>query len=139
MPVQAVWDDKEKTIVRFIYVGQWNWDEFYFVVQSANAMMDTVSHPCVSIVDMTRSGDIPNGAVVHIRNVIRMPQSRNNSGVTLFVNSKMLARLLIESLAKTNPEVASNSQWHFLNNLEEARALARRLLLDLQKNRSFKV
>jgi len=135
MPIQAIWDNEDKTVVRFIYSGKWNWDEFYFTIQSANAMMDTVDHPCLSIVDKTDSRYMPSGAAIHIRNVVRMSRSHNNSGISIFLNSETMARLLIEILKKTYPDIAATTEWHFLTDLEEARALAQRLLLKLRASR----
>ena len=34
MSAQVIWDNEDKTIVRYIFQGHWGWDDFYSVTAS---------------------------------------------------------------------------------------------------------
>lgn len=124
MPIQVDWDNPEKTIVRFIYTGKWTWDEFYEVITRANEMMDTVEKPVVSIIDQTASPYLPPNAALHIRNVIRMSMSHNNSGISIFLKADTVGKMMIDILSQTYPDIRDNTTWHFTQNIEDARKIA---------------
>jgi hypothetical protein len=124
MPVKVEWDNEEKSIVRFIYTGIWTWDEFYIHVKEANELMDTVNDKCVSIVDMSKAGRLPNGASVHIRNIIRQSMSHNNSGITVFINAETIVRMIIDALRMNYPDIKDFSNFIYAKNIDEAREKA---------------
>lgn len=124
MGITVDWDNAEKTVVRFIYSGNWTWEEFYTTIRNANALMDTVDKPCVSIIDMRDSKFMPAGALVHIRNVIRMSMSHNNSGISVFLDAQLIVKAMIEVLRKSFPDILQNTNWIYAKTLEEARTLA---------------
>lgn len=119
-----MWDNAEKTIVRFDYSPKWTWDEFYLAVQEANKMMDSVDKTCVSIVDMSRTSFLPPGASIHIRNIIRQSMSHNNSGVVVFLNADTIVKMMIDGLRQNYPDIKDFSNFIYSKNLEEARQLA---------------
>jgi hypothetical protein len=131
MGIEAQWDNDEKTVVRFIYRDKWTWEEFYKYIQQANAMMDTVAHPVVSIIDMRESNYLPPGAAVHIRNVIRMSMSHNNAGISVFLKADRIVQAMIEVLQKTYPDILEHTEWLYAETLEEARVIAARKVKEL--------
>lgn len=124
MSITVVWDNAEKTIVRFDYTPKWTWDEFYIAVQEANTMMDSVDKTCVSIVDMSRTSFLPPGAGIHIRNIIRQSMSHNNSGVVVFLNADTIVKMMIDGLRQNYPDIKDFSNFIYSKNLEDARQLA---------------
>ncbi|MEL6527547.1 MAG: hypothetical protein AAFQ07_17735 [Chloroflexota bacterium] len=126
MSVEVLWDDEAKTIVRFVYEGKWDWNDFYTQIDAANAMMDTVSLPCVSLIDMTKSSYLPPNAAIHIRNVIQRSMSHNNSGISVFLNAGMFVEMMIGIVSKINPDIAENTEWLYTDDPAEARQMARR-------------
>ena len=124
MGIAIHWDNSEKTVVRFVYNGKWTWEEFYNTIAQANAMMDTVSRPVVSIIDMRSSNYLPPGAAIHIRNVIRQSQSHNNSGISVFLQADMIVKAMIDVLRKAYPDILANTNWIYAKTLEEAQILA---------------
>lgn len=131
MGISIGWDNEEKTIMRFEYVGEWTWESFYENIEAANHLMDTVNHPVVSIIDMSASNHLPFGAGVHIRNVIRMSQSHNNSGISVFYNADRIVQAMIDVLKKSYPEILAATQWYYAKSLEEARRIAQQKVNEL--------
>ena len=124
MSISISWDNEEKSVVRFVYQGKWTWEEFYEKIDAANAMMNTVDSPCVSIIDMRESNYLPKGAAVHIRNVIRRSMSHNNSGISVFLQADVIVKAMIEVLKKSYPDILENTEWIYAKTLDEARKLA---------------
>ncbi|GAB5491196.1 MAG: hypothetical protein Phog2KO_14110 [Phototrophicaceae bacterium] len=124
MGVEIQWDNDEKTIMHFIYEGRWTWKEFYTKIDEANQLMDTVPHPCVSIIDMQKSRYLPSGAALHISNVIRQSMSHNNSGISVFLQADMIVQIMIDVLKEIYPDILENTEWLYANTLEEARKMA---------------
>lgn len=122
--IRVEWDNQEKTVVRFTYTGKWTWDEFYIHIKKTNEMMDTVDHICVSIVDMSNSGNLPLGASVHIRNIIRQSMSHNNSGISVFINAETLVKMIIDALRMNYPDIKDFSNFIYAKSIEEARIKA---------------
>lgn len=125
MPVSVEWDNPEKTIVRFIYAGKWTWEDFYKYIDQANSMMDTVDKPVVSIIDMSESSYLPPGAAMHIRNVVRMSMSHNNSNISVYLQAGRFLSAFMDVLNKSYPDLMSNTAWLYTDTLEEARQIAR--------------
>lgn len=69
MPFSFRWDNDDKTIMRFVAEGRWNWNDFHKNVRRSTLWLDQVQHPVDVIFDL-RSGDrLPVGAVGHLRSV----------------------------------------------------------------------
>lgn len=134
MGVDVFWDDDSQTIVRFVYEGKWNWEDFYAYIDKANAMMDTVTLPCVSIIDMRKSTYLPPNATVHIRNVIQKSMSHNNSGISVFLDAGMFLEMMIDVIRKVHPDIAANTDWLYTDTLEDARKIAREQVETLHAN-----
>jgi hypothetical protein len=131
MGITIGWDNEEKSVMRFEYHGIWSWEEFYKNIEEANQMMDTVNHPVVSIIDMRDSPYLPPNAAVHIRNVIRMSMSHNNSGISVFLKATRIIEAMIEVLRQVYPDILEQTEWLYCDTLEEAREIAQRKVIEL--------
>lgn len=69
MSVQIVWDNNEKTIIRFIFEGKWTWEEFYPTHYKAIDMVKSVTHRVNVIVDMRKGVSTPANVLMHIKNI----------------------------------------------------------------------
>lgn len=124
MGVQVVWDNTDKTVVRFIYEGSWTWQEYHQTIQTANAMMDTVAHPVVSIVDMRATKYIPPNAMRHIRQVINESRNHNNSNIAVYLGADDFTQALVNATQRIYLDVRAFSQFFYAESLEAARELA---------------
>ncbi len=55
MSIRPTWDNLEKTVVRLIVYGKWQWSEMDEAVKDAQALFNDVSHTVHVIVDLRES------------------------------------------------------------------------------------
>lgn len=67
MPVDFVWDDAEKTVIRYRALGTWNWSDYHKMVRISTFHLDTLDHSVDTLFDLTGSTRMPAGAVGHLR------------------------------------------------------------------------
>lgn len=129
MSITVVWDNPEKTVLRFIYEGRWTWDEFHPVINQGNQMTREVEHKVVSIVDMRAASDVPPNALVHLKRVMEQAAKYpNNSGVTIFLDAEAFGKAILSMLKQVYPLLASQMEFLHTDTLEDARAVATREL-----------
>ncbi len=134
MAISVQWDNNEQTIVRFEYEGNWDWEGFYKYIGEANEMMDTVPHPVVSIVDMSKTNHMPPNAIAHIRRIVDVSKEHNNSNISVFVGAGRFAEMLFSTLQKVYPDTKTIAGFHFVDTIEEARPLALKLQAEQAAN-----
>lgn len=59
MPVSVIWDDDEQSIIRYLFVGQWEWRDFRPIIDEAVAMSRSVDHRVDTIADLRESAPLP--------------------------------------------------------------------------------
>lgn len=69
MPVEFRWDNDEKTIMRYVAQGAWNWNEFHKNMRRSTLWFDQVNHPVDVIVDLRGGNRLPAGAIGHLRSI----------------------------------------------------------------------
>jgi hypothetical protein len=120
--ILAVWDNEDKTVIRHIYQGRWDWSDFYKAMQDANSMMDSAHCKVGIIVDMQKSAMVPSGAISRIGGI--RTKTHRNAGMTALVGANMFIRLLYDMFQKVYPGMDAN--FVMVPTLEEAREVLRR-------------
>ena len=69
MPFDFRWDNDEKTVMRYVAEGLWNWNEFHKNMRRSTLWFDQVSHPVDVIVDLRGGDRLPAGAIGHLRSL----------------------------------------------------------------------
>lgn len=69
MPFDFRWDNDDKTIMRYVASGAWNWNEFHKNMRRSTLWFDQVSHPVDVIVDLRGGNKLPAGAIGHLRSL----------------------------------------------------------------------
>lgn len=67
MPLDFVWDDDAKTVIRYRARGRWNWNDFHKTVRISTFQLDRLDHDVDTILDLSESERLPAGAVGHLR------------------------------------------------------------------------
>lgn len=120
MPILVVWDNDEKTILRYDIRGRWTWDEMMNAYNEGAALLKEVSHTVDFIVypiDPISKAHIPPNS---LSNVLRLHgKSLSNAGVTALINDNTTARTLLRLLSALNPRIAA--RYIMVDTLEEAR------------------
>ncbi|MCA0458964.1 MAG: hypothetical protein LCI00_33755 [Chloroflexi bacterium] len=121
MGISVVWDNPERTIIRFIYNGQWSLDNFYQALNESHQMMDSVDFRVGIIIDMENSKLVPNGVLSHGKNVSM--RKHQNQGKSVIVGAGGLVRTLFDVYRKVYRTSFDDTAYHFVSNLDEARTL----------------
>jgi hypothetical protein len=111
MPVRVQWDDAlnergvsrhtdaPHRVLRFVYEGDWNWNEAHMAFDWADVLMKESQQPIAIIIDMTRSYITPHDALQRVKVSAQRTQSNINLivavGATPFVSvmAEMVRRL----------------------------------------------
>ncbi len=121
MGIIVDWDNPEKTVIRFVYSGQWTFGDLFDAMQASRELMDTVDHPVHGIIDMQESKLMPNGALSLGRNVTM--RRHPNQGKSIIVGASGFARTLYDVYRKVYRTTFDESAFAFASTLDEARQL----------------
>ena len=124
MGIIVTWDNDAQTVLRYTYSGEWTWDEFYEVVGKGNAMIETVSHPVVSLVDMHDTDHIPTNAITNIRRIVDLSAQTRNTNISVFVGTNQFGEMLVETAKRIYRDIELKATFHFVGDLETGRQLA---------------
>lgn len=122
MPVNMLWDDTEKSILRFEYHGKWSWEEVYDMMAQANVELSAVQHRVDTIHDFTGSNGLPSNALSHASSLSRhIPEQ---TGISVVTGSSVFINTLLSVFSKVYPQFGS--RYKSAGTLAEAYALIER-------------
>jgi hypothetical protein len=116
MGINAIWDNTEKTIIRYDYEGTWTWDDLHKALEESHTMMRTVSHPVDVIIDVSSSRLIPSGALGRSKNIT--DNKPDNHGKTMVVGANSFIQGLSDLFRKIYRKELTVT---YVATLEEAR------------------
>ena len=96
MPIKVSWDNECKTIVRYCFVGDWTWDEFFDAKQEAMCLIDGVPNKVGVIMDALNIPLLPGNWLIHIRKALRTKHPRTEAIVV--IAQKPVIRTMIRSM-----------------------------------------
>ncbi len=119
MAIQVAWENAERTISRWTFVGAWTWDEFAVSQAEFHDMLRAVDHKVDVIADLRESRRLPNDTVSNFKRA-ESKALPNRDRVVLVSTS-----VLVRSIAATFNQVFRNRPTHFLlaNTIKEAQRL----------------
>lgn len=124
MTISVIWDNPEKTTIRFIFEGKWKLDDLYPVLDEHSTMMSSIDHIVDAIVDMRASPVIPSNVLsIRSRQERKRPQ---NNGISVVVGGGAFVKTIALMYQKL---VSTNMSMNFADTLEEAREI-------IEKNRN---
>jgi anti-anti-sigma regulatory factor len=91
MNVTIHWEDDAKTVVRYTYSGNWNWDDFYRILEWRDEDLLHAEKFSV-IVDFRDVTRFPSDAVLHLKRAATMVNEKHEQ-IILITNSSSLATL----------------------------------------------
>ncbi len=120
MSVTLVWEDERKSIVRYVFVAPWEWDQFYACWDQVKEALDTSPHKISAIIDITEMGTPPPNTLMHMRALIQ--QRHENFSDRLIIVGAGKIGTIYGALAQ---QLAAVIRYHlvFVDTLEEARRL----------------
>jgi hypothetical protein len=108
MPVSVKWDNDDKTIICWVFEGNWTWEEYYDQRNAANAEIASAGHRVDMIVDMRTSKILPSGAMTHGKNAIA--STPPNLGITVFVGLNTVLRVFYNMFSSLYGRLLSDKQ-----------------------------
>jgi hypothetical protein len=63
------WDNDDKTVLRYVAAGAWNWNDLHKHLRRSTLWLDTVDHLVETIIDLRAGAKLPAGAVAHLRSL----------------------------------------------------------------------
>lgn len=122
MGITILWDNEEKTIIRYVYEGRWVWDDLHHARVQVHEMLNTVNHPVGIIVDVRESTLVPNGALSQGRQfATTSPTTHPNEGRTIIVGANTFLRSMYDLFRKIYTTLSGNLDVDFAPTLESAR------------------
>jgi hypothetical protein len=123
MPITVIWDNAEKTTIRYIIEGDWTWDEMNQAIATSNVMLDGVDRKIDFIHDLLHSTKMPNGILTQLRNLIG--KEHPNTGNSVLVSpQKSTTMLFAKSLLNMIHKIyKQNWIFEFTDTLEDARQM----------------
>jgi hypothetical protein len=122
MSVEVVWDNEDRTVMRFIFSKDWTWEEVIQAKIDCDARLDSVAHDAVAIIyDSPPDAHIPPDVLANARRVL----SRNHPKAVLLVfvltHTNVVARMLISTVARITGSVGARIR--IAASVEDARHL----------------
>src|SRR4051794_29163118 len=87
MTINVTWDDGDKTILRWTFIGRWTWDEFDAAVSETEAALAAAALQVAVVADVTRSGLIPADVLRRVRDRYVKPSPQIYLYVTVGADS----------------------------------------------------
>jgi hypothetical protein len=123
--IQVSWDNEAKTIARYDFEYGWTWVELEVANSELREMMKTIHHEiCLITVQTYKQHYLPPNPILKIG--VMLPSRSPQLGLTVIVSSSSLITSVLNLIIKVYP---SASHLRFANNLEEARAMIRRFVI----------
>ena len=128
MNIEVVWDNEEKTIVRYVFEPTWTWDQFYAAREIAREMFATVPHKVGVIMDAPQDVLIPAKILVQGRKALK--DRPEQIAFVAFVMGNTVARTLVNSFIRLAGDAGRNT--YIASSLDAARAAILRKLNEIE-------
>ena len=119
MSIKVQWDNEEHTLLRWDFVGIWNWNDFQAAQKESNALINSVSYTVDIIGDVSQSHHVPPGAIGQFRTYRR--NDPENTGRVVLVGASIYIKTIVEIFRGMFPNTGGN--FTFANSLDEARSV----------------
>jgi len=118
MPITVEWDDEAQTIVRWDFVGRWNFDDVKAALEKSVSLRKSIEGKSSVILNFERSESLPMGAVTQmIQGMAKMPDKRE---MVVIAGSSGLLKSLAAIYLKVRR--GQNDKLGVVDTLEQARA-----------------
>lgn len=118
MSVMVTWDNNERTVIRYHFDGDWQWEEFKAAFRHAQEMLETVGHIVDVIADFQTSDCVPTETLARLAYVARNRPA--NLGNSVIVGTKVFAMTTLSVFSAFYGDAARIYQW--AHSLDRARA-----------------
>ena len=125
MGLRYEWDDDSHVTMNLYMEAPWTWEEFQEVSRTVYGMIGKLNHPCATVVNIEKMGQIPKGNVLaHLQQLDRIIPP--NVVVSVMVGVPYAATVFMSMLNKIRPSTQRITA--FVRTTEEARELVQKRL-----------
>lgn len=118
MTVDVIWDNEERSILRYVFDKQWTWEDVATATLESHAALDAVPHRHVAIIfEAPPDVHVPPDTLVNARRTLKSSHPKAFPLVFVLVNP--LARMIINTLAHISGSIGA--QMRIVDSLAEAR------------------
>ena len=121
MPIKVMWKNEAKTVLVFVYEGQWTLSDFYEITEKGNALLDEVTYPVSMVLDIRNSKTLPTGFMHAITNTSR--KVHPNTGIMVMLGVNTFARAFISVYRKVYPAKQGDKRIQYAGSDDEAQAI----------------
>lgn len=116
MGIEIVWENEEKSIVRWVFSGDFTWEDYEEGSEKLESMIVDVNHNFATIFDLSQMTALPRYAVSQYPKLIRDVPAKQEYLIIVSLNR------LVRSLGRIFTRVY-RMNIHFVPTLEDALAL----------------
>lgn len=124
MGISVGWDDREQTIVRMTFVGQWTNEELRVTGLQAILMVSSVKQPVYVISDFSASDNLPIGVLWQARDLNRLRPANWAAGIT--ITQDFLVKNLLDAFGLIYL-LSRRHRLYVVRGLDEAYAIIRQI------------
>ncbi|MFN8374157.1 MAG: hypothetical protein U0694_14930 [Anaerolineae bacterium] len=104
MSVNVYWEDHEHTLLRYDFIGKWDWNDLYFALGQGLKMEMRCINRIDVLLDLRQSGAIGDGAIAHIRKLA--DKQPPNVGMLVVITQSKFLTALVQATMRSYPNVA---------------------------------
>ena len=120
MAIDVTWGDEKQTLIHAIFLGEWDWYEFYAAAGEISQLMQT-SGPAVDVIlDMQNSKRMPNDLTIHLQ---RVQFFQSIGGTTVIVQNGVARQPIPERLMRIMQPDGKCGKLTYANDLYEAQII----------------
>jgi len=119
MGIRVMWDNSERTIIRYEFETRWSWGDLYAASDEGTALLDSVGHRVDFIADLRGTSHLPGDFMQHAGRIAGGTHPRR--GIVVVVGASPVLRGLSNTVGFLFRKATKDLR--FADTLEEARTL----------------
>ncbi|MBC7811732.1 MAG: hypothetical protein H7175_11325 [Burkholderiales bacterium] len=127
MPYNLKWGNDEQTLLYLTLEGALSWEQLYESMQGMKDWADSVSHPIVTITDVTRADKLPLSNVLKLKPAFAIKSE--NTRLAIIVGMPSFQQTMVNLFMSLYKQLAGEVPVAFVETIEKAEALAARELV----------
>ncbi len=130
MPIQVIWDNEDKTIIRVTFPEKWTWDEFQEIDYRVETMIDRLQHKVVYLADISATQSVPKGLKLDVVRYV-LDFNHENSDLLVVVGMNKMVKAMFDIVTLALGHLATNIKT--ADTLEEGYQLLNYRLLEIER------
>lgn len=116
MSIDVSWYDQSKSIIHYVFKGNWSWSDVYQAMEKAKSLLPETKERTDVIISYQSGTRLPESFLTNLQGIAkRQPEY---AGLTIICGTNGVIKTFIELSRKSNLDVANYIWW--VKNEEEA-------------------